>query len=434
MSVPFSRLLACAMDALAQFEDGDNLDNCIRTAAGESELRSALQSVLYGLMRHYCLCYSLLDSLATRTPSGPVSRLLILALSELIASPEKAYAIVNETVGFAKSRRSLAGSANFINACLRRFGRESASLITQANHLPFVRENVPTWYSEKLKQALGNESAIAYLQLAQEHPKMVLRVNRRRSTPKDWCLLARENGIVAKPVGQDGVVLEAPLPVSQLPGFSEGIVSVQDAGAQLAAQFLAPQSGESFLDACAAPGGKTCHLLEIAEARVTAIEIDAERACRIQENLDRLGLKAELRIADAASAETWQPQDRFDAILLDAPCTASGILRRHPDIAFLRRPTDIVSLAKQQKALLETLWPRLKFGGRLLYVVCSVFKEEGSRQISSFLQRHRDAHPRFLASGLPSSMTVLPADCDSGQPEGMPGVTDGFFYAMLVKG
>lgn len=435
MSLSFSGLLSVALPALSRFESGETLDNAIAASLRDrKELRPALQAVMYDLTRHYFLCDFLIRELAPREPADPIRQTLMLGLSEILITPEKSYALVNETVNFVKSQKDLHSASGFVNACLRRFCREKDALLSLAQGDLLARLNAPSWYIKKLEASIGKEETEKLLLLAQEPPRLVLRVNRRKSTPENWRKVLQEKGIASQRIGLDGLLIEKPLPVNEIPGFSEGVLSVQDAGAQLAAQFLNPKDGETILDACAAPGGKTCHLLELSEARVTALEINEDRTALIKENLSRLGLIADVSTADATDAAYWTKDTRFDAILLDAPCTASGILRRHPDIAFLRCPEDIESLAKQQKRLLETLWPLVKFGGRLLYVVCSVFREEGKSQIAEFLKRHKDAHEAPLGSGLASSITLLPADSMQERADGLPRITDGFFYALLVKG
>lgn len=435
MSDPFGRLLGPALDALTLFESGKTLDAAVGASLTDRRMRPAMQAVLYDLTRRYFLCDCLIQFLSARPPTENVRRILMIALSEMLLYPTKRFALVNETVNFVKAGRKTSAASGFVNACLRRFCRESDALVAEAMQNAVVRLNAPEWLLRKLSQDLGQTDAETLLKLAQIPPRLVLRVNRRKTTPQAWCKLAQEKGLTAFPVGQDGVVVDPPCGIEEIPSFNEGLVSVQDAGAQLAARWLAPQDNESILDACAAPGGKTCHILELADADVLALEISPERVERIRENLKRLGLKARVLQADATDTTSWGgPDSRFDAVLLDAPCTASGILRRHPDVAFLRQPSDIVALAKQQKILLDALWPRVKFGGRLLYVVCSVFKEEGPLQIADFLKRHKDARAVPLADGLPAILTVLPRDSDTEDALGLACIRDGFFYALLTKG
>ena len=216
-------------------------------------------------------------------------------------------------------------------------------------------------------------------------------MNLRKTTPEAYrALLARQN-LASVQTGAEALTLASPVPVTALPGFAEGLVSVQDAGTQLAAHLLPVRPGDRVLDACAAPGGKTAHLLERYDCEVTALEIDPKRAEKIRDTLDRLGLSAELVTTDAARTEKWFDGRPFDAVLLDAPCTASGIVRRQPDVPWIRRPEDIASLARQQRRLLRALWPVLKSGGHLLYCTCSVFPEEGPEQIRAFLEANEDA-------------------------------------------
>jgi 16S rRNA (cytosine967-C5)-methyltransferase len=267
----------------------------------------------------------------------------------------------------------------------------------------------------------------------------------------------QESGIAAAPFGEQGLLLARPLPVQEIPGFAEGLLSVQDAGAQLAAQLLLgsaapspayeraaiqgapgegegvpgePMGGRRILDACAAPGGKTAHIAELADAQLLALDIDPARCERIHQNLQRLGLQAQVRTADAALPADWWDGRPFDAILLDAPCTASGIVRRHPDVRWLRRESDIAALAAQQLRLLDALWPLLKPGGRLVYCTCSVFKAEGEGQIAAFVAHNSAARLR------PAPGHLLPRNAagPGGVPDNEPGDHDGFFYAVLQKG
>lgn len=435
-SVALSRSIALAIDIREHMLAGASLEKALDVVCRglPSEEKAAAQSVTYTATRHTMAAQFVLRQLANRDPSAAVKSLLLVVLSLLIEEPQKSYAIVNEAVSLAKSQRKTQSASGFINACLRRFGREREALLTAAYANPSVRLNAPSWWIRKMSSSLGKETAEAMLTLQRQRPPMVLRVNRRKMTNEQWCAAAKEQGIDARCVGLDGVVLNTPMPVDQVFGFHDGLVSVQDAGAQLAAQILNPQNGERILDACAAPGGKTAHLLELADVDVTALEKDPMRAKRINDNLNRLGLKAQRVVTtDAGNTGSWWDETPFDSILLDAPCTASGIVRRHPDIVFSRRPEDIDALALQQKNLLEALWPLLKVGGKLLYVVCSVFEEEGKTQIASFLQRHTDAEQRDIYPGLPASLTLVPTEDFERQDSPLPTVHDGFFYALLVK-
>ncbi|HXF66276.1 MAG TPA: 16S rRNA (cytosine(967)-C(5))-methyltransferase RsmB, partial [Burkholderiales bacterium] len=249
---------------------------------------------------------------------------------------------------------------------------------------------------------------------------------RRRTSPEAYLELLASRGIAAAPHGASAVVLASPLPVERIPGFAEGLVSVQDLAAQLAAPLLDLADGQRVLDACAAPGGKSAHILELARVELVALDADARRLERVRENLTRLGLEARIVVGDACDPAQWWDGGLFDRILLDAPCTASGVARRHPDVKWLRRESDIAQFAERQGRMLDALWRLLRGGGKLLYATCSVFREENTEQVERFLERHRDA-----------TRLALPAvDNDPELPAGqlLPDEGhDGFFYALLGK-
>ncbi|MDR1934459.1 MAG: 16S rRNA (cytosine(967)-C(5))-methyltransferase RsmB, partial [Candidatus Accumulibacter sp.] len=272
----------------------------------------------------------------------------------------------------------------------------------------------PAWWLARLRRAYPDDWR-GIVAAGNGPPPMTLRVNTRRISVDDYLGQLRAAEMVAEAVGSAGLRLETPVPVERLPGFAEGWVSVQDAGAQRAAELLDPAPGARVLDACAAPGGKTAHLLERAEAEVLALDIDAARAARIVDNLERLGLAAEVRVADCLAADRWWDGRAFDAILADAPCSASGVARRHPDIKALRRESDIRRLARTQSAMLDALWPLLASGGKLLYATCSLFVEENAAQIDAFLARRTDARRVAQEQWLPNERH------------------DGFYYALLRK-
>ena len=280
------------------------------------------------------------------------------------------------------------------------------------------------------------------LAAAQAHPPMALRVNARRCTGADYLARLRAAGLDGRLAGDQSVVLARPAPVERLPGFAEGLVSVQDLAAQRAAPPLLAEglpAGARVLDACAAPGGKTAHLLELADLDLLALDSDPARLVRVEATLARLQLRAEMRAGDGRRPDGWWDGRPFDAILLDAPCSASGIVRRHPDIRWLRRREDIPALAEVQAALLDALWPLLKPGGRLLYATCSVFRDEGERAIDAFLQRHGGGETH-LDLRSPGHLLPLPDNAQTGAstPGGRgaasaDAVTDGFYYALLRK-
>jgi 16S rRNA (cytosine967-C5)-methyltransferase len=379
---------------------------------------------------------ALRERLAAKTPPPAVDALLCAALALCWRDDDAPYPIhtlVNQTVEAARKQRTTQAQSGFINACLRRFMREREALVLQTSTDLQAQWNHPRWWVERL-QTDHPQNWQELLAQAQHAAPMTLRVNTRHHTVAAYQEQLQAIGLQSKPVGAQGLQLDKAAPVNQLPGFSAGHVSVQDAAAQVAAPLLMQGLDVAkrwrILDACAAPGGKTGHLLELCpQAQVLALDVDAARCERIQQNLQRLGLTAQVLAADAGQPALWWDGVLFDAVLLDAPCTASGIVRRHPDVRWLRRPTDSAQLARTQAALLKALWPLVKPGGRLLYCTCSVFKAEGDETVQAFLQRNTDALM------LPSPGHLIPGQ----HPDGLPvehnplGEHDGFYYALLEK-
>jgi 16S rRNA (cytosine967-C5)-methyltransferase len=363
-----------------------------------------------------------------------------LALACADDVPYEGFVLVDQAVEAAKRDLATRPQANFINACLRRYLRESTVLNQAADRDPVAQWNHPRWWIDLLKKDHPQQWQ-AILHANNRHAPMSLRVNARKSTVALYqkALLAEhiDAAMIPTVAGEASLLLHRALPVQDIPGFSDGLVSVQDTAAQMAAPLLlkgwtGPAWGTSprrILDACAAPGGKTAHLLELCNAEVIALDVDPERCERIHHTLDRLGLQTQVVAADAAKPDLWWDGQLFDAILLDAPCTASGIVRRHPDVRWLRRPSDVAQLAAIQAKLLRALWPLLQPGGRLLYCTCSVFRDEGQRQIETFLANNTSAtllpSPGHLVPSLPGSHHTVP---DNQQRD-----VDGFFYALLEK-
>ncbi|MEY2895778.1 MAG: ribosomal small subunit methyltransferase [Pseudomonadota bacterium] len=434
-SPPLAEALRVAATAWSLLREGASLERALAAAlpqAAAPRLRAAAQDLLYAATRRLAWVEALIDRLAQRPPERPVRALLAIALTQLDAGGRTDFTVVDQAVRAAKGDASTAGAAGFVNALLRRYLRERATLDTELRRDAVVRTNLPSWWLARLQADHPQDwERIAALQLL--HPPMVLRVNRRRATPHQMLARWAEAGIAARAVGEDALCLAQPLPVGEVPGFAEGWVSVQDAGSQLAAPFLQAMEGMRVLDACAAPGGKTAHLLERAQLELTALEVDGARARRIHENLARLGLAAEVRVADAGELAAWWDGRPYQRILLDAPCTASGIVRRHPDIPWLRREADVAQLARGQSRLLDALWEALAPAGRLLYVVCSLFPQEGAQQVDRFLDRRADARLVPLATGLPGRLQLLPAEAPEPAAPGLPAVHDAFFYALLEK-
>lgn len=364
--------------------------------------------------------------------------LMIVGLYQLEIQKKAPHAAVHATVdvceelgkGYAKS---------VINACLRRYGREYEDLTKPLAANPVTDTSHPKWLMKMLQKSWP-EQWPEIMKQNNERPPLCLRVNQRHasedgaSARDEYLERLREAEINAFPAefSPHGIYLTQSCDVTLLPGFEDGDVSVQDEAAQLAAQILAPSEGEIILDACAAPGGKTCALLEIAECDVTALDLEPARLERVEENLERLGLSAGVVCSDLADTEEWWDGELFDAILLDAPCSATGVIRRHPDIKLLRRREDIAQLVEVQAKLLDVAWNLLKPGGRLLYATCSVLPQENSEQIERFIQTKLEAGQDIQLQPLDNRWGVA---CNAGrqlfpQADGH----DGFYYALLVKG
>ena len=420
-------------------EQGHSLSEVMPQVA--AELRPGVQALTFHALRHLGTVRALVALLVQRKPDAALHSLLCCALSLMLEDAEAgsssglhyaAHTVVNQAVDAARHDRSTARQSAFVNACLRRFLRERSVLLEAAMRQPEARWNHPLWWIERLQRDHPGQWQAILLANNQPGP-MTLRVNRRRVERVACQQALQAMGVASTPVGDDGLVLDAPQPVERLPGFAQGHCSVQDAAAQLAAGLLLDgrdwSPAQHILDACAAPGGKAAHLLERADVSLLALDLDARRCERVTATLQRLGLVAEVRCADAARPQDWWDGRTFDAILLDAPCTASGIVRRHPDVRWLRRPTDVQQLVLVQRGLLEALWPLLKPGGRLLYATCSVFRAEGADQVQSFLERHTNAvHKPSVGHLLPGLAAV------AGEFNDNPlGGYDGFFYACIDK-
>ncbi len=404
----------------------------------EPGVRAGVQALVFHAWRNWGRALALRSQLARRPPPGPADALLCLALAlgwDDAGAPYTAFTLVDQAVEAAK-RGPARAQASFLNACLRRFLREKTALLALTDTDLQARWNYPAWWIEAVQRD-HPECWGDILMAGNVQPAMTLRVNTRQISVASYQQALLEHGMPARAVGLAGLQLARPCPVHELPGFAQGWVSVQDAAAQLAAPLLFEgwdlTQPRRVLDACAAPGGKTAHLLELTSAHVVALDVDARRCRRIGENLQRLNLSAQTVVADAAAVQDWWPRhcasEPFDAILLDAPCTASGIVRRHPDVRWLRRPGDIAQLVHQQARLLQALWPLLKPAGRLLYCTCSVFRAEGQAQMEAFVGHNSDAIAR------PAPGHLLPQNGANGQavPDNVHGENDGFFYALLEK-
>ncbi len=444
--------------AVAAVRQGRSLAEVLPTVP--HRLRPGVQALTFLTLRRGGETRALVARLTRRPPPARVAALLEAALALLLeGAGYPPYAVVDQAVRALRGVQAPA-LTGFVNACLRRFLREREALLACVHEDVEARWNHPPWWVERLQRDHPHHWP-AVLAADNRPAPMVLRVNRRHTARAAYQAQLMALGWTAEPIGDDGLVLAQPVPVERLPGWSEGAVSVQDGAAQLAAPLLLGAGvppGARVLDACAAPGGKSAHLLERADLELWALDVDAARCERVRETLQRLRLpsadsQVQVLAADAADPAAWWDGRPFDAILLDAPCTASGIVRRHPDVRWLRRDSDVLALAAQQRRLLQALWPLLRPGGCLLYATCSVFRAEGAEVIDAFCAQHVDAQ-RLPAPGhlLPEGVLAdasSPGDVGSsslgvgatGAVTGWAGIgdnarrgMDGFFYARLRKG
>jgi len=405
--------------------DGRNLNQVLNAALLASpgmspQDRGALQDLSYGTLRFYGQLTNVLDQLLNKPLQDEKIRyLLLIGLYQLNYTKAASHAVVDHAVRAA--RKVNEGASGLVNAVLRNFLRKQESLLSIAAKSETSRYSYPQWWINAVKKQYG-EYAEAILLAGNQHPPMTLRVNSRRMAPAEYLNLLSQKDIPASLISQDAVLLDHPVHVANLPGFADGLVSVQDAGAQLAATLLDVHDGMRVLDACAAPGGKSTHLLELAQINLVALDNDEQRLQRVRENLQRLDLVAQLQTGDAAQPLTWWDGTLFQRILADVPCSASGVVRRHPDIKWLRRPEDIDGFARQQLQILNALWQLLARDGKLLYVTCSVFARENQQVITEFLQHHDNARQLPLSAYNLNEGQLLPNDQH-----------DGFFYALLYK-
>ncbi|MCG6871640.1 MAG: 16S rRNA (cytosine(967)-C(5))-methyltransferase RsmB [Gammaproteobacteria bacterium] len=419
--------LAAARCLAGLLSEGASLDVLFATHGAQlaGRDRDFARELTWGTVRWWPRYNALLGQLKSGGPDPVVDALLATGLYQLEHMRVPAHAAVAETVNLcpAVGRQRARG---LVNAVLRRFLRERAKL--EAGLDEAARLAHPAWLLRRL-QAAWPESWPALVAANNQRPALALRVNRLRLDRDEWLAARREQGISAHAAGPaQAVILDTRLPAAEIPGLASGEVSVQDAAAQWTPQLMQLQPGQRVLDACAAPGGKTTHLLEFEPglAELVALDIDPGRLGRVKENLERLGLQATLVAADATRPEDWWDGRPFDRILLDAPCSGSGVIRRHPDIKLLRREADLAAAARRQRQLLDSLWPLLAPGGRLLYVTCSLLPEENTEVIAAFVASCADARVRVpqIPGGVPAGhCTCLPSG-----PE-----QDGFCYACLQK-
>lgn len=376
-------------------------------------------------MRHIGRAEALLNAMTTKPTEPAILHGLLCCALALISDPDEtesnarysAFTVVDQAVTAAAADPDMAHAKGMVNAVLRRFLREREALSKSAAGTQMARWNYPDWWIDRMRSAYPQDWQ-AILQAGNAAPPLTLRVNQRKTTVEAYLALLAEKGIAATRIGPVAVRLTQATPVSQIPGFNDGLVSVQDAAAQLAAPLLDLHDGMRVLDACAAPGGKSGHILETADVELVALDNDPRRMTRITENLQRLQLSAALQTGDASDNSWWDGKP-YDRILADVPCTASGIVRRHPDIRWLRRKGDAVQLATLSAQILDNLWQMVRPGGKLLFVTCSVWPQESEAQAAAFAVRNQ-------ASRLPAPGQLLPtASADNDH--------DGLFYALFQK-
>jgi len=416
---PLAEALRTSATLIAEVIAGRNFDSALAAASLAPPLRAATMDLGYTTLRAFGRGDFLLGLLVERPVKDTALRgLLLVALARLEARPDDAHTTVDQAVTAAATL----GRARFkglVNGVLRNFLRGREGLLAQADADPVAHWQHPAWWIERLRRDHPTHWE-AVLAAGNSRPPLCLRVNTRRIATADCLARLEAAGIASRVAGATAILLDKPVPVERIPGFAEGLCSIQDLGAQAAAGLLDAQPRMRVLDACAAPGGKAAHLLETADVDLTALDADAARARRIGSNLDRLGLAATVKVANARAVDTWWDGRAYDRILADVPCSASGVVRRHPDAKWLRRETDIAGFAATQAMIVDALWRTLAPGGKMLYATCSVFAEENAGQVQAFVGRHADAR-----------QLTPPIDA---QPQHLPDAEhDGFYYALLQK-
>lgn len=406
--------------------NGKNLNQVLENTlnarpAWEASERGAIQDICYGTIRFYGQLKAILDLLLHKPlTDDAVAYLLLVALYQLQYSKATQHTVVDQAVRAAQGIQPQVGG--LVNAILRNFIRQQAELLEKVASRREARFSYPLWWITEMNAQYGVSRSTAILEAGNQHPPMTLRVNQQCGSTAEYQQLLSEQGMPATLIAPGALLLDKPVNVDRLPGFASGWVSVQDAGAQYAATLLDVRKGLYVLDACAAPGGKTAHILEIADVQMVAVDKDGKRLQRVADNLQRLQLNAKLLVGDAANPASWWNGKKFDRILADVPCSASGVVRRHPDIKWLRRREDIDSFVVQQMEILQALWPMLQSGGKLLYATCSVFKQENASLIENFLATRPDA-----------IRLTIPLPEDSTGQLFTNAQHDGFFYALLQK-
>lgn len=424
-----------AADAVRQVLAGRNLTVSLPTALAlypnaTPQQKGGAADLSYGTLRYHGQVSAILNCLLEQPlKDARIHALLVVAIYQLIYDAADAFTVVNQAVHAVSQLKKPAAkpwAKGLVNAICRNFLRQKEALLAQVAGDEVAQYSYPKWWINKVKKQYPHDWQ-QILTVGNMHPPMSLRLNLTKTSMPEYLQLLARMGIDATQIGPQGLVLHAPLAVEKIPGFLDGVVSVQDVGAQWAAPLLDVQEGMRVLDACSAPGGKAGHLLELANIALTALDDDEKRLMRVQQNLDRLQKNAHCVVGDAARADWWDGKP-YDRILADVPCSASGIVRRHVDIKWLRRESDIAKFAQTQAKILPNLWQMLAKGGKLLYVTCSIFYEENQQQIEQFCQQHADATSLPLAF----AASAFPVHAQDGQL--VPSLNhDGFFYALLQK-
>lgn len=414
-----------AATIIQQVLGGRNLTQVLSDALGASaawtpQQRGALQDICYGTLRFYGQLSAVLDALLSKPLKDERIRCLLLAaLYQLNYSKAASHAVVDFAV--KSSRKMNPAVSGLVNAVLRNFLRNQTALLQQAGKTETGLHSYPQWWIKQISKQYGTV-APAILQAGNLHPPLTLRVNSRKATAHEYLQELQQAGMEAQIIAPDAIMLRQAVAVEKIPGFREGRVTVQDAGAQYAALLLDAHNGMRVLDACAAPGGKSTHILELADVELHALDKDPQRLKRVQENIERLQAQAKIIAADASDPAAWWDGKPYQRILADVPCSATGVVKRHPDIKWLRRAEDIPGFAEQQLQILLALWPLLAEGGKLLYATCSIFREENQEVVDAFLQQQADAVRLPLQVPDMIQGQLLPTEQH-----------DGFFYALLSK-
>ena len=405
---------------VARVAAGRSLSAELERAARDPGTHAAQADLCYGTLRRYGRSQAIVSTLSRRASSTDrlVEALLWCSFYALESGRYAEYTVVDQAARACVAMRR-GGAKGYVNALLRNYLRARAGLEARLGADEVAHYWHPGWWIERVRTAYPSawEQVLA---AGNSHPPMCLRVNARRTSAQAYAARLAAEGIAATRLGPQALLLEKPVPVDRLPDFAQGEVSVQDAGAKRAAGLLELQAGQRVLDACAAPGGKSAHILESADVSLTALDIDADRCAGIARDQERLGLKALVRAADCSALEAWWDGIAYERILADVPCSASGVARRHPDIKWLRREADIAACVARQTRILDALWHTLAAGGKLLYVTCSVFPEENDAVVDAFAARTPGARRAAL--------------CDGAAAQLLPGPEhDGFFFALLEK-